>query len=176
MNRRIIFTILGLLNVQSITAAEVTRAPYLQLATSDSIRIVWRTDGATVPVVRFGTNIKNLDKSLPSNGILVRKVVGKDASGYPLWQGKKALSAPPNTVQYEALVTGLKPAESYFYAIYDNDKRITPADASYQFSTHPIIGSKKPVKFWVVGDSGTGGAKQKAVHEGMQKYMELGFN
>ena len=172
MNRRIILTALSLLNAQSIMAAEVTRAPYLQLATSDSMQIVWRTDGATAPVVRFGTTMDNLDNSVPLADILVRMVAGKDASGYPLWQGKEAVSAPSNTVQYEARVTGLKPAERYFYAIYDKDKRITPADASYQFTTHPTIGSKKPVKFWVVGDSGTGGAMQKAVHEGMQKYME----
>ncbi|PQJ29759.1 fibronectin type III domain-containing protein [Rubritalea profundi] len=65
MNRRIILTALSLLNAQSILAAEVTRAPYLQLATSDSMQIVWRTDGATAPVVRFGTTMDNLDNSVP---------------------------------------------------------------------------------------------------------------
>ena len=98
MNRRIILTALSLLNAQSILAAEVTRAPYLQLATSDSMQIVWRTDGATAPVVRFGTTMDNLDNSVPLADILVRMVAGKDASGYPLWQGKEAVSAPSNTV------------------------------------------------------------------------------
>lgn len=163
---------LGLIALQSSYAAEVTRAPYLQLATASSMQIVWRTDGDTKPVVKFGAAIDKLDQSVPLTDILIRKVVGKDTSGQPLWEGKEALSAPPNTVQYETKITGLKPNSTYFYAIYDNDKRVTPADASYQFTTHPKIGTKKPMKFWVVGDSGRGNSVQQAVHQGMKKYMK----
>ncbi|MGI9241012.1 MAG: metallophosphoesterase, partial [Verrucomicrobiales bacterium] len=55
----------------------------------------------------------------------------------------------------------------YFYAIYDGETRLTPADGSYHLQTHPEIGSDRDVYFWAVGDSGTGGKAQANVHQAM---------
>jgi phosphodiesterase/alkaline phosphatase D-like protein len=78
--------------------------------------------------------------------------------------------APVDTRQFEATLTGLKPLTSYYYAIYDGDKRLTPADTSYRFKTNPVPGSDTPVYFWVVGDSGTGGKAQAEVHTSMVEH------
>src|SRR5262245_29119883 len=38
------------------------RAPYLQLATPNSIVIVWRTEGPIQPAVRYGSSVDKLDR------------------------------------------------------------------------------------------------------------------
>ena len=43
-------------------AAEVTRGPYLQLSTEDSVIVVWRSDVATTAVVRYGRSADKLDQ------------------------------------------------------------------------------------------------------------------
>ena len=52
-------------------------------------------------------------------------------------------------------------------------KRLTPKDSSYHFKTHPKLGTKSPLYFWVVGDSGTGGENQAKVHTAMRKYNQF---
>ncbi|MFT4548545.1 MAG: hypothetical protein ACI9UA_001129 [Pseudoalteromonas tetraodonis] len=147
-------------------AAEVfSRAAYLQLATSESMFIVWRTAEKIDPVVKFGTDLKML--GLDPAAITVRQSNADNPDD------KNPLhTAPTGTFQYEAKLTDLKPDTEYFYAIYDGTKRLTPEDESYHLQTHPEIGSDRDVYFWAVGDSGTGGAAQAAVHEAMVEYNE----
>ena len=141
---------------------KVTRAPYLQLATESSQVIVWRTDGEVKPVVRIG-------KAMDGLGIPAEKVLVKHSEH--LSQGKSVTRAPKGTMQYEASISGLEADTVYYYAIYHGEQRVTPSDASYSFKTHPKIGDKGETKFWIVGDSGTGGKEQKEVHEGMKKFV-----
>ncbi len=141
---------------------KVTRAPYLQLATDSTQVIVWRTDGEVKPVVRIGKAMDALD--IPAEKVLVKR-------GEHLSQGKAVTIAAKGTIQYEAYLSGLEADTVYYYAIYHGEQRVTPSDASYYFKTHPKIGEKGGAKFWIVGDSGTGGREQKEVHEGMKKFV-----
>lgn len=141
--------------------SDFARAPYLQLATHDSIRIVWRTSGESKPHVRYGSSIEHLDSEVPTDRILTRL--------HPSLKGDAPIfeDAPVDTHQFEATITGLKPSTTYYYAVYDGGKRLTSADQSYRFKTNPVPGTDAPVYFWVVGDSGTGGQAQADVHDAM---------
>jgi acid phosphatase type 7 len=159
------------------------RAPYLQFSTTNSIYVVWRTEGPITPVVRYGKSMDRLDGALSyvsadsGTGIVLRVSLGTNTQSIPSkWQQyrteenlklRKLHSAPIGTFQYEARLWGLQPETKYFYAVYDGDKRLTPADESYSFVTPPPIGKRAPVRFWVLGDSGTGRKEQMEVYRGM---------
>ena len=148
------------------------RAPYLQLATRDSIYVVWRTPAAIAPVVRFGVSPDALTQTVPVADIIARVSAGPDPKKPgaldPVFANLPKLhSAPAGLMQYEAKITGLKPGTRYFYAVYDGAKRLTAADGTYHFATHPPIGPAKPTRVWVVGDSGTGRETQAGVHTAM---------
>ncbi|WP_411846007.1 metallophosphoesterase family protein [Roseibacillus persicicus] len=141
----------------SLTAAEITRGPYLQLGHSEGMTIVWRTQGEMeAPVVRYWQE-GHAATSCSGRSILTR--------------GQKSLSAiPEGQLQFEATLTGLQPDHTYQYAIFDGDQRLTPDDASYQLQTHPLIGEERDTRVWVVGDSGTGQIHQRKVHSAMLAY------
>jgi hypothetical protein len=56
--------------------------------------------------------------------------------------------------------------------VYDGEKRLTPAGESHSFITPPPAGSQKPVRFWVIGDSGTGRSAQADVHQAMVNFTK----
>ena len=140
-------------------SAEITRGPYLQLTHETGVTIVWRSDPAMVnPRVICRHEGSDESRSCDGKGILRRTM-----------KGEHLLSkAPEGAVQYEATLKGLTPGETFSYAIYDGEQRITDSDPSYHFSTHPKAGVAKPTRVWVVGDSGTGRAHQLRVHEAMR--------
>ncbi len=155
----------------------LTRSPYLQSASPTMMHVAWRTEGPTDPVVRFGTNPDNLNLSSAMNAIVVRVALGTNGQELlPHWRELRTPenlrlprlhSAPVGTFQYEARLTGLLPDTRYDYAVFDGTNRLTPADGSYQFTTHPTVGTVRPCQFWVLGDGGTGREPQYAVHEAM---------
>ena len=157
-------------SLPSLQAAETdafSREPYVQLATDSSIFIVWRTPGAIAPKVQIGADPSALDKQLAPAAIAVRQTAGGETSP---GSAPPLHSAPDGTHQYEAQVTGLEADTIYYYAIFDGDQRLTPADPSYRFRTHPKPGTLRPAYFWVVGDSGTGGSAQAKVRDAMLAY------
>jgi len=153
------------------------RSPYIQFAGTNLMHVLWRTEGPIQPVVRFGTRPENLDRIVSAPDIVTRASLGSQSQALPSrWTGlrtkahlalPKLHSAPIGTFQYEARIKNLAPETVYYYAIFDGDRRLTPEDASYSFATHPPVGSRKPVRFWVLGDSGTGREPQKAVFDAM---------
>jgi hypothetical protein len=139
------------------------RGPYLALGTPTSMRIVWRTPAKGKPVVRFGRSPCLLDRFVPPAEILTRTTDHPDAL--------VALhSAPEGTRQYEATVSGLEPATTYYYAVYDGDRLLAGREESHRFKTHPAAGAHAPLRFWVVGDSGTGNSVQANVHNAMLEF------
>jgi hypothetical protein len=148
------------------TDAKLSREPYLQLATTESIYVVWRTNGVITPVVRWGTAPDALDNRVADEDIVTRTVGGAD---HPLH------SAPEGTHQFEAKITGLAVDTQYYYAVYDASRLLSDsADGKeYTFRTHPEAGKEHPVRFWVVGDSGTGGEPPKKVHQAMRDYVKM---
>ena len=160
----LIFLFLSSLFVSAAIIEEFSRQPYVQLATDNSMRLVWRTRTEMQPRVVFGTSLDRLSSEVPAEQIITRKHPSIDEVN-PIFK-----DAPVDTRQFEATLTGLKPLTSYYYAIYDGEKRLTSADTSYRFKTNPVPGSDTPVYFWVVGDSGTGGKAQAQVHTSMVEH------
>ena len=147
-----------------------SRAPYVQLATPNSIHILWRTVDSIDPIVRYGLKIDELTGRIDEEHILKRRVADSDKD---LEESREPLhSGPEDTRQFEAEITGLQPGKRYYYAIYDDDERLTPEDESYHFHTQPDPNAEPDAYFWVVGDSGTGKERQSEVHESMLKYTE----
>ena len=187
MNRLLLLAVAGALALGARAADEerpaFLREPYLQFSTTNSIYVVWRTAGPMTPVVKFGRALNKLTGELSTlseksgAGILVRAQLGdkKDALPSPLQQFRteenlklrKLHSAPLGTFQYEARLQDLSPATKYYYAVFDGEKRLTPSDETYSFTTPPMIGTRTPVRFWALGDGGTGRQEQMDVYRGM---------
>ena len=154
----------------------IGRGPYLQLATPDSICIVWRTDWERIePVVRFGSSPGALEEAVKGRAITLRAALGKTnetdprvlALRTPANKRLPALhsSTPAGTFQYEASLVGLNPATRYYYGIFDGDRRLTPAEESYHFITPPPHGAGERMRFWVAGDTGTARPPQYQVYQ-----------
>lgn len=152
-----------------------SRMPYLQMSGPDRMSIVWRTEKAMTPIVRYGTDLENLDLVCKGDDILLKqklKDMMRIAGPPPKSDQLPLFSAPDGTHQYEATLTNLKPSTRYFYAIYDGKERLTPEnDPTFILETHPEQGADDDLLFWVVGDSGTGEQRQQDVHQSMIDYV-----
>ena len=149
---------------ESSEAGALSRGPYLAAGGADRMTIVWRGWGKQRPVVRIGSAPDQFGRIIQGPPITVRHAGG---------EGKTPLdSAPDGIVQYEATITGLQAATTYFFGVYDGDRLIAGADATYWFRTSPVTGSTDPFRFWVVGDSGTGDQVQADVHNAMRTIVQ----
>ena len=125
-----------------------SRAPYVQLATPNSIYVVWRTEGPVDPVVRFGKSPDHLDQRVSGAAVVTRVSLGTNGQEIlPKWSAlrtkenlrlPKLHSAPVGTFQYEVKISGLSPDTRYYYAVFNGDKRMTPTEESYHFTTLPL--------------------------------------
>ena len=106
----------------------VTRGPYLQLATSTSILIRWRTDLETESRVWFGDAPGNLTQIIDEATL---------------------------TKQHEVELTGLTANTRYFYAVGKPTQVLAGDDNDHFFWTAPDPGTVQPTRIWVLGDSGT---------------------
>jgi acid phosphatase type 7 len=173
---------LGALSLQSLAvnpSAPFSRAPYLQFASPSLMHVVWRTEGSVDALVKYGKDPAKLDQEIRGAGIVARASLGAKTGKVPAkWEPlrtaanlalPKLHSAPVGTFQYEAKIKDLEPETKYYYAVYDGEKRLTPEDSSYFFITHPKPGGggERNVRFWVLGDGGTGREAQAAVHDAM---------
>jgi len=166
-----------------VDLSSFTRQPYVQMATPESIVVVWRTLGPIKPIVRYGRSHQRLDMVMPAVNLTLRVMVPKPETEVspelavlrePLFQALPRLhSAEEGTVQYEARLTGLDPNTRYYYALFDGDRRLTPEDPSYTFATHPVLGQSRKARFWVVGDSGTAQQASFDVHDAMIRRVQL---
>ncbi|MEQ8849733.1 metallophosphoesterase [Botrimarina sp.] len=169
-----------------VTAAEVTRGPYLQLATPESVTVVWRTDGPIDPVVRYGAAPDELDAATRSVTVRVSAdVAAESPEPYSLEKvlydepyarsadrrvGDRDPSTPAGTYQYEARIDGLSPGEVGYYAVCDGDRVLAGADAEHRFAASPAAGTPADLRLWVVGDSGNGSRDQHRVFEAMRAF------
>jgi len=109
----LIFLLLSSLFVSAAIIEEFSRQPYVQLATDNSMRVVWRARTEMKPRVVFGTSIDRLSSEVPEEQIIIRKHPSIDEVN-PIFK-----DAPVDTRQFEATLTGLKPLTNYYYAIYN---------------------------------------------------------
>lgn len=118
-----------LFDAAAASALDLTRDPYLQTATPTSIIIRWRTDEPSMSLVHYGTAPTNLHSIA---GDLEEKT------------------------EHIVELGGLNPGTKYYYSVGDLEEELAWGP-EYHFFTHPIPGSRKPTRIWVVGDSGTFG-------------------
>jgi hypothetical protein len=123
------------------SSAQSVRAPYLQSPTETAITIAWRTAADAPSRVCWGSSPDALVNAAGSGAAELRHAVR---------------------------ITGLSPATRYHYAVGGGScPPPTPGDARDTFQTAPPRGSRAPFRMWIVGDSGTGGARQDAVTDAM---------
>ncbi len=121
----------------------VTRGPYLQDGTPDSIVVRWRTGVASDSRVRYGTT-----------------------------EGSLTLAAddPAVTTEHVVRLTGLQPDTRYYYSVGTVAAEQAGGDPDHFFVTSPVPGTSRPTRIWVLGDSGTANGNARAVRDA---YMGL---
>ena len=107
-------------------AATLIRGPYLQMGTPTSLMIRWRTDALTNSRVRFGAEATNLDFTVDDAASVSNHIV---------------------------TLTNLVPDTCYFYSIGSAGETLA-GGTNYFFRTAPPVGSQRPIRIWVLGDSG----------------------
>jgi hypothetical protein len=133
------FTIAYLLLGAGLADAQtITRGPYLQLGTSNSIVVRWRTSIATDSRVQYGSSPANLSVSVSSSTL---------------------------TTEHVVTLTGLSADTLYYYSVGTTSAVLAGADSSYFFATAPTPGTAQPTRVWVIGDSGTANANAAAVRD-----------
>ena len=166
-------------------APNLTRGPYLQLATPESMVVVWRTNGPTDPMVRIGPSPDSLDRDIGKGAVTLRVSADVDAAAdvprlykEPAEDAAKRdprdsdPSTAPGLYQYEAHIDRLKPAIRYYYAVFDGERRLAGGDEQHYFKTSPAAGSKSSQRIWIVGDSGTAGRDQRQVYAALQGFLQ----
>src|SRR6187402_2434311 len=101
-------------------AVELTRGPYLQTGTPNSVILRWRTAEPTASIVLFGTEPNDLNR-----------ITGN-------------LDA---TTEHIVEIGALTPATRYYYSI-GNFFETLAAGPDYFFCTHPVAGLPKPTRIW----------------------------
>ncbi len=120
----------------SLGNPSVVRGPYLQSGTPTSVVVRWRTDLSTDSLVKFATNVLNLNSQV---------------------------SDAVSSAEHELTLSGLTPDTKYFYSVGSSAGVIVGGDTNFFFITSPVPGTPKPTRIWVLGDAGTGDANQAAV-------------
>ncbi len=139
----IAMTVTGWLSLGTTTQAGLTRGPYLQNSTPSSIVIRWRTSTAETSQVVFGTNFAELN------------LTNSDAI---------------TTTDHIVTLTGLQADTSYYYSIGSTNTTLAGPSTNHFFLTHPLPGTPKPIRVWVIGDAGTANANQVAVRNAFQTF------
>ena len=124
-------------------AIQLTRGPYLQIATPGSITIRWRTDQPAPSRVWYGVAPAAFD------GIV---------------------DDTTHTTDHQMTVTGLDPDHRYFYAIGTDNVVLAGGDAAHRFRTAPESGRRTPTRLWVLGDSGSADENAAAVRDAFAAY------
>ena len=144
----VLLTLVAMLGIALVlTSAAVhaqARSPYLQSLSPTSVTVVFRTTAAGRARVCVGT--------------------APDALGAP------SLGVDGAT-QHVVRLEGLRPNTRHWYAATLDATCPARASDGDTFKTPPMPGVSEPFRFWVVGDSGTGGSPQRAVRDAMLAYV-----
>jgi hypothetical protein len=105
--------------------ASLLRGPYLQIGTTTSIIVRWRTAEPSTSRVRFGLAPESLALQI---------------------------SDTDEVIDHAVMLTHLAPNTRYFYAV-GTDTSDLVGGPDYYFWTAPA--AAKPTRIWVLGDAGT---------------------
>jgi hypothetical protein len=246
---------------QAKNLTAITRGPYLQMGTTNSMIVRWRTDHPTADVVNYGTALGQLKKQAKASGTLTEHVVlftnlhpdtkyfysigthdiplivaftnsiaristtngvlyvsarstnleiasvTNSAMFFGIKQGRLSLSSPDAKIArdtpHSALVVStlsslltlsisngalaistpdqIMPMDggdvgkkarkpTRYFAVGTTNTTFTGADSNTFFVTHPMIGTPKPTRVWVLGDPGTRKPEEKRVRDAYYKW------
>ncbi len=110
-----------------------TRGPYLQMGTTNSVMVRWRSNRPTTSRVQYGTNVSNLEFTM-------------------LLAGERQ--------EHAVTLTNLQPNTQYFYAVGNVDTNFVRG-TNIHFWTAPT--TPKPTRIWALGDSGTADSRPASV-------------
>jgi hypothetical protein len=127
----------------SSEAQTIIRGPYLQLNTTNSIIIRWRTDVPTESKVWYGDAPSSLSSMVSPPGV---------------------------RTEHEIQITGLTPNTTYYYAVGNLAGQIVGDDIEHYFETSPATGSTEPISIWVLGDAGEDTDEQRSVRDAFYNY------
>ncbi|HEY9341526.1 MAG TPA: metallophosphoesterase family protein, partial [Hanamia sp.] len=119
------------------------RGPYLQVATSNSIIIRWRTDENDVSFVRYGTDVENLNL-LAGNSY--------------------------RTMEHLVTLNNLKPQTKYYYLIEGVRDTLQWEENNY-FVTLPEVGTQNKYRIGIFGDCGNNSINQRNTRDQFEKFL-----
>ncbi len=134
---------LEITDLSSITP-NIIRGPYLQTATSHSIKVLWRTHIPTAGVLVYGTSETALNDTIRISGNCI--------------------------TNHEVLINNLTPNTTYHYRVLHNGTQLTGQTNLY-FTTAPNTGTRQPVRAWLLGDAGTANSNQRNVRDAYYNYV-----
>ncbi|GIV33607.1 MAG: hypothetical protein KatS3mg031_1142 [Chitinophagales bacterium] len=126
-----------------LSAQTVTRGPYLQVPTHNSIIIRWRTDQPTDSKVSYGTDLNNLSFTATDTTL---------------------------TTEHYVQLTGLSPYTKYYYSVGSSSQVLSGPANDHYFVTSPLPGTVKPIRVWAIGDFGKANTRQNAVRDAYLNY------
>jgi hypothetical protein len=127
-----------------INAQSIDRGPYLQLVTTSSIFIHWRTDSQTDSKVWYGDDPANLNLTLTD---------------------------PDNTTDHQINITGLSSNTTYYYAVGDSNGQMAGGDNDHYFKTSPNQNTTQTIRAWALGNAGNDHGDQRDVRDGFYDYI-----
>ena len=128
---------------QKASSPRLIRGPYLQVATSQSILIRWRTDGTIQSRVHYGMAPGRLDQVVDDS----------------TW-----------VTEHQVELQGLSPHTRYYYAIGGFDDMLQGDSGNY-FFTLPATGENGTYRIGVFGDCGNNSVNQRQVRDQFIRYL-----
>ena len=130
--------------VPSLNAAppQVTRGPYLQMATPTSMVVRWRTSRVADSRLRYGLSPAALN--LTNDNLTL-------------------------TTEHIVTLTNLQPYTTYYYAVGTTDTNLVGGGDCYftTFPTHPV-----PTRIWFISDYGVRNPEERAVRNSYFNYLD----
>jgi hypothetical protein len=124
-------------------AQEITRGPYLQTGTPNSIIVRWRTDIPTDDRVLYGPQPDQLTWVVENSEL---------------------------TTEHIVTLNGLTPHSIYYYAVGTGSTILAGGDAEHYFRTSPLPGTCEPTRVWAMGDFGEANPGAFAVRDAYYNY------
>jgi hypothetical protein len=135
----VVGAVLAAMAAAPIGAAVITRGPYLQRVSRTEAIVRWRTDVPTFGRVWWGSAPGALEFETTS------------------------LSA---RTEHRMVIGALSPRQTVYYAVGDASGVLAGDDADHRFVTARSAGDWRPLRLWILGDSGTADAGAAAVRDG----------
>ncbi len=137
----VVFVFLG----NNLISQTLTRGPFLQMITPNSVMLKWRTNIATSSSVKYGKDLNNLS------------VIVTDTT--------------PKT-EHKITLSNLERNTKYYYAIGNTDLWFTQPDNDHHFYTWPDSGITDKTQVWIIGDFGKNNTNQQKVKNAYQNYIK----